>query len=86
MKFSFLTPIKLYTFYIDKFLQYKFFASTTVSLIIQGSNDKNTFTDLLSATMSSPLNANNVTVNEALSLASSNKFVIPATAGAYQFF
>jgi hypothetical protein len=86
MKFSFLAPVKLDAFYIDKSSATQIFASTPASLMIQGSNDNTTWTDLLSAPIASPLNANNVTVNGSLPLASSNKFVIPATAGAYQFF
>ena len=76
LKFSFLEPIKLDAFYIDKASTTQIFASTAASLMIQGSNDNATWTNLLGAAIASPLNANNVTVNGAVPLASSNKFIM----------
>ena len=63
LKFSFLAPIKLDAFYIDKSSATQIFASTAASLMIQGSNDNNTWTDLLTTPIASPLNASNKTAN-----------------------
>jgi hypothetical protein len=85
-KFTFNQPVQLDAFYIKKTTATQIFAATASSLMIQGSNDNTTWTNLLTTAIASPADATNVTANGAVSLTNSNKFTITTNAAKYKYY
>ncbi|TRZ77040.1 MAG: hypothetical protein D4R94_03680, partial [Chitinophagaceae bacterium] len=82
---NFNTPVKLDAWYILKTNATQIFATTASSLMVQGSNNNTSWTNL-SAAIASPANATNTTVNGSIILANSNKFTITTNAGYYKYY
>jgi hypothetical protein len=79
---EFSTPLRLDALYIRKN------SATQISggnVMLQGSNDNSTWTDLWAAP-ANPANATNITANGAVSLGNSNKFTVSQNAGAYKYY
>jgi hypothetical protein len=85
-KMTFLRPVQLDAFYINKTGSANLLGNVTNSIKIQGSNDNTVWTDLTAA-ITSPLNAtNNIPVGFTTALANSNKFTIAQNAAKYKYY
>ncbi len=84
-KVQFLSPTQLDALYIQKTSATEIFAATSSSLKLQGSNDNTNWTDLTAA-ITRPANATNITANGAVSLTNSNKFSVTTDAGKYKYY
>ncbi|MFN7833942.1 MAG: GEVED domain-containing protein, partial [Bacteroidota bacterium] len=81
-KVEFSSPLRLDAWYIQKA------NATQISggnVMLQGSNDNSTWTDLFTAA-ANPANATNVTANGGVSLANSNKFTVATNAASYRYY
>ncbi|MEN9416095.1 MAG: hypothetical protein RLZ62_2399, partial [Bacteroidota bacterium] len=79
---EFSAPLRLDALYIRKN------SATQISggnVMLQGSNDNSTWTDLWAAP-ANPANATNITANGAVSLGNSNKFTVSQNAAAYKYY
>ncbi len=83
---NFNTPVKVDAWYIVKTSATQIFATTASSLMVQGSNNNTSWTNLLTAPIASPANATNTTVYGGIDLANSNKFTINTNAGYYKYY
>ena len=86
LKFNFQQPIQLDAFYIKKTSATQIFAAAANSVMIQGSNDDKSWTNLLAAAITAPADATNVTANGAVTLTNSNKFSITTNAAPYKYY
>ncbi|MFM7019817.1 MAG: beta strand repeat-containing protein, partial [Aquirufa sp.] len=85
-KMEFASPVQLDAIYIKKTNATQIFATTASSLMLQGSNDNGTWTNLLTTAIASPADATNMTANGSISLTNSNKFTVGANANKYKFY
>jgi hypothetical protein len=84
-KMTFLRPVQLSAFYINKTNATNLLANVAGSIKVQGSNDNSSWTDLTAA-INSPANASNTTANGGVVLTNSNKFTITQNAGKYKYY
>ena len=87
-KTQFFRPVKLDAWYVqlEKPTETVFGAGAG-SLMVQGSNDNTTWTDLLTAAIAPPATASNTTATGGLVVANSNKFTIASSlAGYYTYY
>ena len=85
-KMEFASPVQLDAIYIKKTSATQIFATTASSLMLQGSTDNGTWTNLLTTAIASPADATNVTANGTVSLTNSNKFTVATNANKYKFY
>ena len=81
-KITFNRPTKVDAVYIKKMAATAIFGG---AVMLQGSNDNTTWTNLQTAA-ANPADATNVTVNGGVSLTNSNKFAVNANAAAYRYY
>ncbi len=84
-KIELISPTQLDAIYIRKNDAVQIFATTANSLKIQGSNDNSTWIDLTAA-ITPPADASNKTINGAITLLNSNKFILTANPGKYKYY
>ncbi|MCZ2489847.1 tandem-95 repeat protein [Aquirufa antheringensis] len=85
LKIELLRPTQLATIYINRTTGVEAFGPTVNALKVQGSNDDVSWTDLTAA-MTLPVSASNVTNNGAITLATSNKFTLTTNLAAYKYY
>ena len=85
LKIELARPTQLSAIYINKTSNVEAFGTTANTLKVQGSNDNTTWTDLTAA-MTLPTNASNVTTNGAVTLANSNKFTLTTNLAPYKYY
>ena len=85
LKIELLRPTQLATIYINRTTGVEAFGPTPNALKVQGSNDDISWTDLTAA-MTLPVSATNVTNNGAITLATSNKFTLTTNLAAYKYY
>ncbi|WP_188444618.1 Ig-like domain-containing protein, partial [Belliella aquatica] len=83
--FDFSRPVQLDAIYIKKASATNIFANVTGSVMVQGSNDFATWTDLLTSAVN-PTNATNFTANGSVILTNSNKLTLNTNPDAYKFY
>lgn len=85
LKLELSRPTQLDFIYLKKTSVTEVFNAAANSLKVQGSNNDVTWTDLTAA-ITLPANATNVTNNGAVSLVNSNKFALTTNLGAYKYY
>ena len=85
LKIELIRPTQLATIYINRTTGVEAFGPTPNALKVQGSNDDVSWTDLTAA-MTLPVSATNVTNNGAITLATSNKFTLTTNLAAYKYY
>ncbi|WP_395806169.1 hypothetical protein, partial [Daejeonella sp.] len=83
LKFSFSAPTPLIAIYIAKTTATQLFGG---NVMVQGSNDNSTWTNLMSAAANPVNTASLTTINGVLSLTNTNKFTLNTNLGSYSFY
>jgi hypothetical protein len=85
-RLTFASPMQLDAIYIQKSSATQIFSATASTLMLQGTNDTTSWTNLLTAAIASPANATNATINGGVSLANSNVFTVATNAAKYKYY